>query len=444
MTDWQPLVGKQALAVHHSTARINFYDGSVRSSKTGTSLVDWIRYCRRAPAGPLLMTGRTERTVLNNLVEPLMEMLGTGRVSINQGNGTVTICGRKVLIVGANNEAARTKIQGLTLAGSYSDEVPTMPESYWNMLVSRHSVPGAQMFATGNPEGPRHWAKRLWLDRAKLWIDHDGQIHDRTTDFERLEDGDPDRPLNLHRFSFTLDDNPALDPQVVSDLKNSYTGVWYQRFIRGQWVGAEGAVYDCWDPAKHVIPWSSLPKMTKILGTGVDYGTTNPTVGIMLGIGVDRRLYLIDEWRYAPRTDAERRSDPKLSLGFREWLAQDHLPYRNAREHGNVVVDPAAASFRVQLRDDGQETDPAENDVVYGIRTVHSLLATGNLLVSDRCRGFIGEAPEYRWDPKATEQGQDAPIKIDDHSADAVRYIVTTTERIWRQYVNLTNLAQAA
>lgn len=437
MTDWQPLVGKQALAVKHSTARINFYDGSVRSSKTGTSLVDWIRYTRIAPPGLLLMTGRTERTVINNLVEPLTEMLGPQRVSINQGSGIVTICGRKVLIVGANNESARTKIQGHTLAGSYADEVPTLPESYWNMLVSRHSIPGSRIYCTGNPESPRHWCKVNWLDRAKLWIDHDSNIIDHTDDFERLEDGDPDRPLNLHRFSFILDDNPALEPEIVSDLKNSYTGVWYQRFIRGLWVGAEGAIYDCWDPAKHVIPWSSLPKMIDVIGVGVDYGTTNPTAAVMLGIGVDHRLYLIDEWRYAPRTDRERWADPKLSTELRAWLAQSHLPDVKRHDHGYVVVDPAAASFRVQLRDDGLFTHPAENEVLYGIRTVNSLLASGNLLVSDRCRGFIAEASEYRWDPKKTEQGEDAPIKLDDHSCDAVRYVIATTERHWRGYVNL-------
>jgi len=74
----------------------------------------------------------------------------------------------------------------------------------------------------------------------------------------------------------------------------------------------------------------------------------------------------------------------------------------------------------------------ADNDVAYGIRTVASLLGTGDLVVSDRCHGFITEAPGYSWDPKYVEKGQDKPLKLADHSLDGGRYVVTTTESVWR------------
>ncbi|WP_416565063.1 PBSX family phage terminase large subunit [Nocardia testacea] len=406
--------------MQNSTARLNFYEGSVRSSKTVCSLIDWVRYCRKGPKGALLMTGRTERTVINNLILPIQDMLGPGRVSINRGNGTVNICGRTVILVGANNESARTKIQGLTLAGAYVDEAPTLPESYWNMLFSRLSVPGAQMFATGNPEGPRHWAKKSWLDRAKYWITHDGSVIDRRDLYERLEPGDPDRPLDLHRFSFILDDNPTLDPEFVASLKSSYTGVWYKRFVLGLWVVADGAVYECFDEGRHTVPFKDLPPMTRVMALGVDYGTTNPTAGILLGIGTDGVLYAIDEWAPKRGTDAE------LSQQLAAWLRDaTHQPEW-------VFVDPAAASFKLQLfRDEAARVADAVNDVVDGIRTVAALFSTGQLRISDRCTRLRAEIHGYVWDSKASEKGEDKPIKLDDHFCDALRYAVVSSQYAW-------------
>jgi phage terminase large subunit len=116
----------------------------------------------------------------------------------------------------------------------------------------------------------------------------------------------------------------------------------------------------------------------------------------------------------------------QLSAGLRGWL-------RGFPPVEWLAVDPAAASLKVQLHNDGiTNVVDADNDVAYGIRTLSSLLAGGQLLVSDRCQGFIKEAPGYSWDPKATERGEDKPIKVADHSLDAGRYAVVTTEALWR------------
>ncbi|MET8335490.1 hypothetical protein [Streptosporangium canum] len=130
------------------------------------------------------------------------------------------------------------------------------------MLLTRLSIPGARLFGTTNPDGPQHWLKTNYLDRAALWLDHDGQLH-------RL-DGD-DR-LNLSRFSFKLADNPNLSPQYMADVSSEFTGLWYRRLILGEWCLAEGVVYESWDPARHVVaelpaipggsrsPWTTAPR----------------------------------------------------------------------------------------------------------------------------------------------------------------------------------------
>ena len=418
-----PLVGKSALAVQHSTARINAYEGSVRSGKTIATLIDWIRFVRNGPPGNLLMTGRTERTVINNLVLEIQAMLGPSRVKINRGNGTVDICGRTVFIVGANNEAARTKIQGLTLAGAYVDEASTLPESFWSMLISRLSVEGAQLWSTCNPEGPQHWFKTKWLDRAKLWIDHNSQIVDRTDEFNALPDGDPERPIDLHRFSFTLEDNRHnLDPKYYDDVMNMYTGLWYQRMILGYWSIAEGSVWDAYDPDTHVV--NDLPEMRRVVALGIDYGTTNPSSGIMLGVGVDDRLYAFAEW--APEKGS---TDAALSRSLQTWML-------NRPEPEYLFIDSAAASFKLQLHHDGvPRVFNAIKDVTAGVRMVNSLFSINRLFVHESCKNLIREIPGYVWDAKKSEQGEDAVVAINDHFCDALRYSVFSSRQLWEPFL---------
>ncbi|MBV6758365.1 PBSX family phage terminase large subunit [Rhodococcus opacus] len=419
------LQGKARLAHRFSTAAINVLEGSVRSGKTVGSLMDWVEFCRNGPEGNLLMVGRTERTLINNLLLPLQEMYGADRIIINSGNGTVTICGRLVLLVGANNEQARTKIQGLTLAGAYVDEAATLPESFWDMLVSRMSVDGAQIWATCNPEGPRHWFLTKWLQRAKLWIDGDGVFHDRRKQFRDLPPEDPDRPLNLHRVSFTLDDNAHnLPAEYVANTKASYTGLFYQRMILGRWALADGMIYDSFDAGKHVVPASELPTMDRVFALGIDYGTTNPTRGVLLGIA-GGRLYALDEWAPGRGTDGD------LSADLASWLAA-----RPSWTPEYLYVDPAAASFKMQLYSDRVgRIDNGMNAVVDGIRIVASLISSGRLLISDNCERLLEELPGYVWDVKASEKGEDRPVKLDDHSCDALRYAVATTQPLWQRMI---------
>lgn len=418
--DARPLTGKALTAVQLEPARVLAFEGSVRSGKTFASLLDWVRFTRTAPPGRLLMTGRTERTIINNLILPLQEMLGARRVRINRGEGKVWVLGREIMLIGANNEQARTKIQGLTLVGAYVDEASTLPESFFNMLYSRLSVAGARMWLTSNPEGPGHWLLVKWLQRARLWIDRDGRRHVN----------DAPGALNLVRVTFRLDDNPNLDPGYVADLKKSYTGLWYRRYIGAEWVAADGAVYDCWEPDRHVVAHADLPKITRCLGVGVDWGTTNPSAGILLGLGEDRRLYAVDEWWLAKPADAAGYTPGQQSESLRGWL--DRLERRPEW----VIVDPAAAAFRAQLFHDGLSTAAADNRVIDGIMTVSTLLARGQLAISDRCANLIRELPSYSWDDKATAKGEDAPVKINDHAADGLRYAVKSTESLWRGLID--------
>ncbi|MFC5093075.1 PBSX family phage terminase large subunit [Amycolatopsis plumensis] len=406
-----PLSPAQVESMRESRARVNIWSGAIRSGKTIASLLRWLIYVAHAPrGGQLVVVGRTRDSVARNVFAPLQDPTLFGAVAdhvrYTAGAPSGWILGRQVFVLGASDSKAEKVLRGLTCAGAYVDEVTVVAREFFKQLLGRMSVPGAQLFGTTNPDNPAHWLKHDYLDRlAEL----------------------PD----WRSFAFTLDDNPSLSAEYRASIRREYTGLWFRRFILGEWVAAEGAVFDMWDPDRHVVPWAELPDLRRLLAAGVDYGTTNATAALLLGLGADDRLYLVDEWRHDPAHARTRLTDSQLAAGLREWLEVDHHPRQQGRPEF-VVVDPAAASFRVQLQSDGVLTQAADNDVAYGIRTVSSLLAEDRLRVADRCRGFIAEVPGYSWDDKATAAGEDKPIKIADHSLDGGRYAVTTTEALWR------------
>jgi PBSX family phage terminase large subunit len=422
-----PLVGKQLESVRLADARLNIWEGSVRSSKTISSLVAWLQFVRHGPAGNLIMTGKTERTLKRNIIDPLTEMLGSRRCRHVVGSGELWLLGRRVYLAGANNELSQEKIRGLSLVGAYCDEISTVPESFFTMLLSRLSAEGARFYGSSNPDSPAHWLKRDFLDRPAVWLNHAGEV---------LR-GAGDEFLDLARFSFRLADNPHLPAAYISSLEREYVGLWRKRFIEGLWVAAEGAVFDMWDDERHVI--DILPPIQRWLTLAADYGTANPLHALLIGLGVDGCLYVTAEYRYESRKAHRQLTDAEYSQRIRDWLLS--VPIPGSQLTGPVpqywVIDPSAASFVTQLRRDGVNPVGANNDVLDGIRLVSTLLAAGKLKVHRSCQALITELPAYVWDDKAALAGEDKPVKIDDHGVDALRYGVMTTRALWQQVIPL-------
>lgn len=404
----------QEQSIREATGRVNVWSGAIRSGKTIGSLLRWLMFVATAPtSGELVMTGRTRDAVWRNVIGPLQdpELFGLAAAHVvgNIGAPTVTILGRRIHVIGASDAKAEAVIRGMTVAGCYVDELTTLPEAFFTQLLGRMSVRGAQAFCTTNPDSPAHWLKVKFLDRI-------GDL--------------PDWRL----WHFILEDNPALTESYKASIRSEFTGLWFRRFVLGEWVAAEGAVFDMWIPERHVVPWSALPRMERLLGVGIDYGTTNATSAIVLGQAISGRLFLVDEWRFDPAKTQHRLTDSQISASITTWLTEKHLPQTDEPTIEWIVVDPAAASLKAQLQADGlRRLANADNDVSYGIRTMSSLLSGAQLLIADRCSGLVTEIPGYSWDPKASEQGQDRPIKTADHSIDAARYAIASTESAWRK-----------
>ncbi|GAA1455439.1 PBSX family phage terminase large subunit [Nocardiopsis tropica] len=438
----QPVTGKGAESIRLATARVCIWEGAVRSAKTVSSLMRWLRFVREAPPGNLLMVGKTERTLRRNVIDFLVELVGPTRCRFLAGSGELWLLGRRIYVAGANDERARDKIQGLTLVGAYCDELSRFPESFWEMLRTRMSEVGAQIFATSNPEGPYHWLKTGYLDRARVHLDRHGRTHRH----------DSDDRLNLARFSFQLSDNPHLPAEYIDDLTASTTGLWYKRLILGEWSLAEGAIYDAFDPDAHVV--DTLPEITRWISTGIDYGTTNPFSAILLGVGADRRLYVTSEYRWDSKREQRKLTDAQYSAAVRDWLKRaprpgeitgaGHAQARGVRPE-KVYVDPSAASFMTQLWHDKMPgVGPADNAVIDGIRSVSSVMSLDRLRVHRSCRGLLDELPAYAWDDDAAQKGEDAPVKSHDHSVDALRYGLHSAAWLWRPTLRLPVLDLAA
>lgn len=403
---------KQSDYLLNSTAKVNICDGSIRSGKTIITLFRWLLFVHRAPrGGELVMVGRTRDAIWRNLIAPLQspELFGDVAEAVvgNHGAPTVSILGRKVHLIGASDAKSEKVIRGMTVAGAYVDELTVIPEEFFTQLLGRMSVAGSKLFGSTNPDNPAHWLKVKFLDRM-------------------------DKLPHWRHWKFVMDDNPSLDESFKAARRAEFTGLWFKRFILGEWVAAEGAVYDMWRPEKHVVAWQDLPPMRRLISVGIDYGTQHATVAVLFGLGYDRKLYLIDELRLDPSTTGERLNDGKQSKAIKAWLGIEHMPEPTGLRPEWIIADQAGASLRTQLQDDGIFTQAADKSVSYGLAKVAWLLGEGHLKVSDRCRGVIAEIPGYSWDPTATAKGEDKPIKTADDSLDAMRYAIVTTESQWR------------
>ncbi|MFF4751817.1 PBSX family phage terminase large subunit [Streptomyces sp. NPDC001270] len=410
---------KQVDSIMEARAFQNVWDGSVRSGKTIASLLRWLDFVSNRPAtGELVMVGRTRDSLARNVFGPLTDpsIFGslTRDIHYTSGAPTANVLGVTVHALGANDAQAEPKVRGLTCAGAYVDEITTLPKSFYDQLNARCSVDGSKIFGTTNPDNPQHWLRKEYLLRP--------------------------RETRLRSWHFVMDDNPGLSEAYKARTKATHRGLFYKRNVQGLWVMAEGAIYEAYDEATHVV--DELPEMRRYW-IGMDYGTVNATSVILLGEGADGRLYACAEWRHDSRQAQRQMTDAQYSAAIRAWLADYRPPRAISTAPRGVTpvwsfVDPSAASFIRQAYEDGfPNLTRANNDVGDGIRDVASLLAAGLLRIHRSCTGLLDELPGYVWDEKAAAQGEDKPIKVNDHSVDALRYVVHSTAHEWRHLLTL-------
>ena len=368
-------------------------DGAVRSGKTlamGLSFFLWAMVCfdgkRFGVCGKTISSLR--RNVLSEIL-PRLEALGAvWKEKRTENLVTVTFKGHRnqFYIFGGRDESSASLIQGITFAGVLLDEVALMPRSFVEQACARCSVAGSRLWFNCNPAGPSHWFYKNWIQEAES--------------------------RNCLRLHFTMEDNPSLTEQIRQRYHRLYTGVFYRRFVLGQWAQAEGRVYDFFGPDMvKPVPEGSFEKWY----ISCDYGTVNPTSMGLWGLlgGV---WYRVKEFYFSSRAQMRQMTDEEYAGALAELAG--------GRKIAAVIIDPSAASFIEVLRRKGWRIRKADNDVLSGIRLTSDCLKDGRIVICEGCNDCLREMDEYVWDLQSA--AKDRVKKENDHAMDDMRYFVST------------------
>lgn len=386
---------KKILAFQYTNYDALICDGAVRSGKTSIMAWTFVWWamdnfnCQRFG-----ICGKTVDSATKNIIMPFMGMsLAQERYRIRWRRADKVMEVRRGNVVnlfevfGGKDEASFALIQGRTLAGVLLDEVVLMPRSFVEQAAARCSVDGARLWFSCNPGSPNHWFYNEWITQRKKR-----------------------NALYLH---FEMRDNPGLSEKTIQRYENMYTGVFYERYVKGRWIPAEGLIYPMFDDSCIV---DTLPEKGDYY-ISCDYGTMNPfSAGLWRFDG--KTATRIREYYYSGRDTKKSKTDEEYATEIDNLSAG--LPIKC------VVVDPSAASFIEVLRRHNYAVKKAKNNVEDGIMLTARFLSTGKIKIARECKDCIREFGLYRWDEKA---GEDRPIKENDHAMDDTRYFVYTVMR---------------
>lgn len=387
---------KKILAFPYSKYDAIICDGAVRSGKTSIMMWAFVRWAMENFSGQRFgICGKTVDSCSKNIIVPFTAMtLAKEKYTMRWRRSEKILEVRRGTttnwfeVFGGKDESSAALIQGRTLAGVLLDEVALMPRSFVEQALARCSVDGNKKWFSCNPESPQHWFYLEWIKK-----------HDKRN------------ALYLH---FTMRDNPGLTEKVIEQYESMFSGVFYDQFIRGLWVVAEGLVYPMFDERNITdeVPESGEYYMS------CDYGTLNPfSAGLWCWNG--KVATRVREYYYSGRDERSNKTDEEYYIEL-EKLAGD-LPVKS------VVIDPSAASFiEVIRRHKRFRVQKAVNDVIPGIATTARYIQDGTIKVYRSCKDAIREFGLYRWDEKSTE---DKPIKENDHAMDDIRYFTMTILR---------------
>lgn len=370
-------------------------DGSVRSGKTLSMTVGFLTWsCTQYDGMSFAICGKTIESLRRNVVLHLREWLPDEYdvVEKRAENCLVVSYGghtNRFHLFGGRDESSYMLIQGMTLAGVLFDEVALQPRSFVEQAMARCSVEGSRFWFNCNPASPEHWFYKEWVQQTAQ-----------------------KNALHLH---FTMDDNLSLSPRIRARYENMYSGVFYDRYIRGLWVLAEGLVYPLAPTGAYDAP---CPESCDRYFVAMDYGIQNATAMLLFGrhAGV---WYVVGEYYHSGRETQEQKTDDEYYEALCALVGDRVIEC--------VIVDPSASSFIALIRKRHRfKVRKAKNDVLKGIQDTATALTEGYVKVcADACPNLTREFGLYVWAGESKD-GKDKPVKENDHALDALRYGVET------------------
>lgn len=418
---WRPFSRKQKKVLTWWTKKSPYRDydmiiadGSIRSGKTVSQIDSFLTWSLSQFENEIfIIAGKSMGALKRNVLNPLFQILTAKGIDYkyNRSENFIEIGTNTYYCFGANHEASQDVLQGLTAAGAYADEIALFPKSFVEQMIGRCSVEGSKIFANCNPRGPYHWFKLDYIDKAK----------------EKMI-------LYIH---FTMDDNLTLAEKVKERFKRMFSGVFYDRYIRGLWVMAEGIIYDMFKEKEHVI--SDKEKQKEIIRNADeffvsnDYGTGTVFVLGLFCVSGGKR-YLIKSYYWDAKEEGYQKSD-------RQYV-QDTKDFVEGYSINAFIIPNDALSFIAELYNEGvgplfiYERTPGS--VMDGIRTQANYLKHGEYKIFDNesNQPIIKEYASYVWDEKAQARGEDKPLKENDHGKDMERYFHDGYNRLQQHRVD--------
>jgi PBSX family phage terminase large subunit len=391
---WQQLP-KQAEFIA-SQAREVLYSGAFGSGKTRATCMKLVLRASRRGACEALVRKHLvtlKATSLRTLLEPegsLPPVLPAGTYEHNKSEKIIRIHGGgQILYFGLDDagERTNTKRGSYNLSGVGIDQAEELTESDYIMLRGRirATVEGMpnQIYGACNPDSDEHHlAKRFGFNKTRK------------------------AAPGTHAIQTASADNFLLPADYLADL-NTLTGIFYRRYVLGEWCAADGAIYETFTRDAFVCERDGVPWVETICG--VDWGMRNPTALLVVRKDEQGGLHVQDEF-YRPGL-----LEPEIVE-----VAKD---FRTRYAVTSFAVDPSALALRETMSRAGLLVIEANNDVLGGISRVSKRFVvdgTGRplLTISPSCIQLIRELGLYCWDGKK----KDKPKKENDHAADALRY----------------------
>lgn len=406
---------KQAkiLAFPYSKYDALICDGAVRSGKTSIMMWAFVRWAMENFSGQRFgVCGRTVDSCTKNIIVPFTAMsLAKERYIIRWRRGDKVMEVRRGAVTnyfevfGGKDEASYTLIQGRTLAGVLLDEVVLMPRSFVEQALARCSVDGAKLWFSCNPGSPHHWFYQEWIKRHR----------------ER-------NALYLH---FEMRDNPGLSEKTLARYENMYAGIFYDRYVRGLWVAAEGVVYKDFanNTEKYLIDdplkWAE-EQGTKfsVISIGVDFGGTKSATKFQAtGITKDHRVVALEE-EYIKNEEIDPDALNRRFATFAQMVTSKYDYSQTRADSAETVLIRGLDHTAQKMRLGTQVKNALKLQITDRIRLVVLLMKQGRFKVSRSCPHLIDALQTAIYDPDKFEDERLDDGTSDIDSLDAFEYSI--------------------
>lgn len=404
---------QKILAFPYSKYDALICDGAVRSGKTSIMMWAFVRWAMENFSGQRFgVCGRTVDSCTKNIIVPFTAMsLAKERYIIRWRRGDKVMEVRRGAVTnyfevfGGKDEASYTLIQGRTLAGVLLDEVVLMPRSFVEQALARCSVDGARLWFSCNPGSPHHWFYQEWIKRSR----------------ER-------NALYLH---FEMTDNPGLSKRTLERYENMYAGIFYDRYVRGLWVAAEGIVYKDFanDTEKYLIgdplEWAKQNGTSfSIISIGVDFGGTKSATKFQAtGITKNFRVVALEE-EYIKNEEIDPDALNRRFATFCQLITSKYGYSQTRADSAETVLIRGLDHTAQKLRLGTQVKNALKMQITDRIRLVVLLMKQGRFKVSRNCPHLIDALQSAIYDPDKFEDERLDDGTSDIDSLDAFEYSI--------------------